>query len=200
MKKYYQKKEHSNSLVIIVLEIVLKVWLKKHVNIRKRLITANIVWFKKQVLLCPIRTAHTWELLGATELLWDAVNMLDTDSKCCPNQRTWISWFPTGKINDQAWLGSIVALDKVCVYLFFSKLYASVVNMFRIPTLSLDKWHLISAQCNLIYLIFYVNVSCHIKHNVWFHMPYHKLPNKLSLNYVSWLSFLCFFSAKRTDK
>lgn len=39
--------------------------------------------------------------------------------------------FPTGQINDQHWLDSNVALDKVCVYLFFSKLYASVVNMFR---------------------------------------------------------------------
>lgn len=159
MKKYYQKKEHSNSLVIIVLEIVLKVWLKKHVNIRKTLITANIVWFKKVLLCdntCPISTAHTWELLGATEPLWDVVTMLDTDSKCCSNRRTWISWFPTGKINDQAWLGSIVALDKVCVYLFFSKLYASVVNMFRIPTLSLDEWQLIAAQCNLIFFLMYI--------------------------------------------
>lgn len=50
--------------------------------------------------------------------------------------------FPTGQINDQAGLDSIVALDKVCVYLFFSKLYASVVNMFR----NIMSWHVMHSD------------------------------------------------------
>lgn len=115
---------------------------------------------------CPMNTSHTLDLLDANKM-----NMLYTEWKCWPNQRTWVFWFPINQVIKISWTPLLIWINPVFLcsltinYIAYIPVFSTCLAVQHYLMSHQVKWHLIAAQC--------CDLSCHIEHNVWLHMPYH---------------------------